>query len=77
MNADHADALRLLAASPGGVEDPQEATMTSIDRLGFRLRVRTPERWQSLRIPFRASTETPEAAREALVEMVRRARSAS
>ena|SRR5687767_5059170 len=34
MNADHADALVLLAGVFGGTES-QEATMTAVDRLGF------------------------------------------
>ena len=81
MNADHADALLLLARAFGGADTPEEAGldeagMTGIDRLGFRLRVRSGERWQSLRIPFPESIETPGAAREALVSMVREARGA-
>ena len=40
MNADHADSLALLARSFGeaGVE---EAAMTSVDRLGFHLRLKS------------------------------------
>lgn len=74
MNADHADALLLIAQAMGGIEDAEEATMTSIDRLGFRMRVRSGERWQSRRIPFPESIETPGAARKALVAMVKAAR---
>ncbi len=76
MNEDHREALVLLACHQGEVEGGEEATMTSVDRLGFRLRVRSGERWQSRRIAFSASVETPEAARQELVEMTRSARSA-
>jgi len=74
MNADHADALVLLAEALGGVEGVEEAKMTGIDRLGFRVRARSGERWQSRRIPFSESIESPGAARKALVEMVRSVR---
>ena len=74
MNADHADALILLAQTLGGAEDAQEAKMTSVDRLGFRLRMRSSERWQSRRIPFSESVKDSGAARKALVAMVKAAR---
>jgi heme iron utilization protein len=38
MNADHKDALVLLARAFAGIES-QEATMTAVDRLGFYVRV--------------------------------------
>src|SRR5258705_8106080 len=38
MNTDHKDALVLLARSLAGIES-QEAAMTSVDRLGFRVRL--------------------------------------
>src|SRR5579862_7134887 len=40
MNADHKDALVLLARKSAGIES-QEAAMTSVDRLGFHVRLRT------------------------------------
>src|ERR1035438_2759548 len=42
MNADHKDALILLAKRFAGIE-AQEAEMTSIDRLGFHLRLKTQD----------------------------------
>jgi hypothetical protein len=39
MNADHVDAMILLARSHAGIE-ATEATMTSVDRLGFSLRLK-------------------------------------
>src|SRR5262249_7888626 len=43
MNEDHADALLLLARSFGS-PDAEQATMTSVDHLGFHLRLNSGER---------------------------------
>ena len=51
MNADHVDAMILLARSHAGVE-ATEATMTSVDRLGFTLRLKTNEGMKGIRINF-------------------------
>jgi hypothetical protein len=74
MNEDHADALRLYARVFAGV-DAAEATMTSVDRMGFRVRVREGERLRGLRINFPREVRTTGDARTVLVEMVREARS--
>src|ERR1700736_4348927 len=42
MNGDHRDALVLIAGAFAGVE-AQAATITAIDRLGFHVRLMTPE----------------------------------
>jgi putative heme iron utilization protein len=42
MNADHVDAMILLARTHAGIE-AKEASMTAVDRLGFHLRLRTAE----------------------------------
>jgi len=42
MNADHRDALVLIARVFAGI-DSQEAAMTSVDRLGFHARLKTQE----------------------------------
>jgi heme iron utilization protein len=76
MNADHADALVLYCKAFAGV-DVEAATMTGVDRLGFRLRARTGERLQGLRINFTREVRTTKEAREVLVEMVRQARGAA
>jgi putative heme iron utilization protein len=73
MNADHADALVLYSKAFGGV-DAEAATMTAIDRMGFRVRARTGDRLQGLRINFPREVRTPMDARTVLVEMVREAR---
>jgi heme iron utilization protein len=73
MNADHADALILLARNYAGIE-AQEATMTSVDRLGFNVRLKTPERIRGARIAFLREATTPTETRKILVEMVKQAR---
>jgi heme oxygenase (biliverdin-IX-beta and delta-forming) len=73
MNADHRDALVLLARVLAGV-DSQEAAMTSVDRLGFHVRLRTADGIRGARIAFSREVSNPVETREVLVEMVRRAR---
>jgi putative heme iron utilization protein len=73
VNRDHADALRLLARVLARVE-ADEATMVSVDRLGFKLRIRTGARLASARIAFPREARTPEATRATLIELVRDAR---
>ena len=73
MNADHVDAMILLARSQAGWEASQ-ANMTSVDRLGFSLSLKTDEGAKGVRINFPYEVATPEQTRSALVEMVRQAR---
>jgi len=73
MNADHKDALFLLAKRFADVE-AQDAEMTSIDRLGFHLRLKTKDGVRGTRIAFSREVATPAESREVLVEMVRLAR---
>jgi len=73
MNADHAGAMILLARKYAGIE-ANEAAMTAIDRVGFHLRLRTADGMKGTRINYPGEVRTPEDARKALVEMVRRAR---
>jgi hypothetical protein len=73
MNADHVAAMILLARTHSGIE-ATEATMTSVDRLGFFLRLKTAEGVKGARINFLREVVTPQEAREVLVEMVREAR---
>lgn len=76
MNADHADALVLYCKAFAGV-DADEATMTSVDRMGFRVRVKSGERLQGLRINFPRDARNANECRVVLVEMVRDARAKS
>jgi hypothetical protein len=76
MNADHADALVLYCSAFARV-DAKQATMTGIDRMGFRVRARSGDRLQGLRINFPREVRTPMEARAVLVEMVKTARAST
>ncbi len=69
MNADHVEAMVLLARTHAGIV-ATEATMTSVDRLGFSLRLKTNDGFKGARINFLREVATPMATREVLVEMV-------
>lgn len=73
MNADHADALVLLAAVHADLEG-RDATMTAVDRLGFHLKLEVDGRYRGCRIAFPRPVETTEETRRVMVEMVRQAR---
>jgi putative heme iron utilization protein len=75
MNADHFDSMILLARSHAQLE-ATEATMTSVDRMGFNLRLKTNEGVKGARINFPHEVTSSQAARAALVAMVQQARSA-
>ncbi len=73
MNADHQDALILLARAFAGME-AKEAVMTSVDRLGFHVRIKTEEGMKGARVAFPSEVSTPLETRKMLVEMVQQAR---
>jgi len=73
MNADHKDALIVLAKVFAGIES-QEAAMTAVDRLGFHVRLKTAEGMKGTRIAFLREVRDPGQARKVLVEMVQQAR---
>jgi putative heme iron utilization protein len=73
MNTDHRDALIMLARTCAGIES-QEATMTSVDRLGFHVRLKTLEGMKGARIGFLREVSNPAETRKLLVEMVEQAR---
>jgi hypothetical protein len=51
--------------------------MTSVDRLGFTLRLKTNDAVKGVRINFLREVATAQETRAALVEMVRHARAGS
>ena len=73
MNADHKDAMVLLAHRFAQIE-AQEATMTAVDRLGFHVRLKTSEGMKGARVAFTREVRSSDEARKVLVEMVRGAR---
>jgi heme iron utilization protein len=76
MNADHADALRLLVREFASL-DADEARMTAVDRLGFDVRLKTGDRVHGARIPFLSEVKSVEESRKMPVAMTRRATSGS
>jgi putative heme iron utilization protein len=73
MNADHKDALVLIARAFAGIHS-LEATMTSVDRLGFHVRLKTQDGMRGARVAFLREVRNPKEAREVLIEMVQQAR---
>jgi len=74
MHTDHKDALVLLAREFARIES-QEATMITVDRLGFHARLKTQEGMRGARVAFLREVSNPAEARMVLVEMVQQARS--
>ncbi|OJY46851.1 DUF2470 domain-containing protein [Pseudonocardia sp. 73-21] len=75
MNDDHADSLVLFARVFAGRTDTVEARMVGCDRYGFAMLTRDAGgEEKDLRLPFRSDVTTPDAARAAMVELVREAR---
>lgn len=70
MNHDHADALVKYARGLARVT-ADEATMIAVDRLGFRLRVRSGDRLHAVRIAFPREVRTLADARTVLIHMLR------
>ena len=75
MNADHRDALVLIAGKFAGIE-AQAATMTAVDRLGFHTRLMTSDGVRGARIAFLREVRSPADTRTVLVEMTQQARKA-
>ena len=73
VNADHKDALILLAKRFAGIE-ALEVEMTSVDRLGFHVRLKTQDGVRGARIAFLREVRNPAQTREVIVEMVQQAR---
>ena len=73
MNADHEDALILLAKRFAGIE-AQEANMTAVDRLGFQVRLKTQDGMRGARIAFLREVRNSVQTREVFVAMVQQAR---
>jgi putative heme iron utilization protein len=73
MNTGHGEALRILAQAFAGIES-QEAAMTSVDRLGFQVRLKTPDGPRGARIAFTSEVSNPVEARNVLIDMLAQAR---
>src|SRR6202008_434178 len=69
MNADHKDALVMLAHT-FAQNDPTEGTMPTVDRLGFHVRLNTAEGMRGARIAFLHEVRNAAKTRKFLVEIV-------
>jgi len=76
MNRDHADALIAYARHFAG-ESADEVAMVAVDRLGFKLRVRSGRRLHSARIAFPREVTSAGESRTVLIEMLATARGAT
>jgi putative heme iron utilization protein len=76
MNDDHPDATLAYARTFGRIPTATRALMTAIDRYGFELLAVTSDGEQQVRIPFTEDVTSPDAARRALIALVRDARAA-
>lgn len=73
MNEDHRDSLIALAREFTGIE-AEDASMTSVDRLGFNVRLRAGSEVFSRRVGFTKEARSKEEARKVIVEMVNMAK---
>jgi putative heme iron utilization protein len=73
MNTDHADALRHITRHFANL-DAEQATIVSLDRLGFAIRARTAEGIKGTRIQFPEPVTSREQARKVMVAMTKQAR---
>ena len=76
MNADHAEALVTYCRHYAGVP-ADSATMTAVDRLGFRVRARCGDALHGVRINFPSEVRSSTEVRTVLVAMLRDARTSS
>lgn len=74
MNDDHAEALRLYARAFTRATSAEDVVMTGVDRYGFEMSVATPAGRRPARIAFASDVTTTTAARQALVALVKEAR---
>jgi len=75
MNADHADAMVLLARHFADVSGTA-ATMVGVDRHGFEMSVLTEQGPRQVRLPFADDVNSPDEVRQSLIGMLREARAA-
>lgn len=72
-NADHRDALVLLTRVFAGI-GAEEVEMTSVDRLGFHVRAKTPDGMRGARIAFLREVRDSADTRKVMIEMTQQAR---
>jgi putative heme iron utilization protein len=67
MNTHHGNALIEMARAFAGIES-EEVTMTSVDRLGFNVRFKTPDGTRGVRIAFMREVKNPEETRNVVAD---------
>jgi putative heme iron utilization protein len=75
LNADHAEALALMAKTLAGYPDTIAATCTGADRYGLDLKITTERGIAYPRVSYAEPLDSPDQLRSATVELTRRARS--
>jgi heme oxygenase (biliverdin-IX-beta and delta-forming) len=75
LNADHAEALTLMAKTLAGYPDTISATCTGADRYGLDLKIITERGVAYPRVGYAEPLDSPDQLRSATVELTRRARS--
>lgn len=73
INTQHQETLLLLARECGKL-NAEQASITTMDRLGFHLRVKTPDRMQGGRFAFTNPVRNAEEARAGLTELAKMAK---
>lgn len=73
INTQQQETLLLLARECGKL-NAEHASITTMDRLGFHLRVKTPDRMQGGRFAFTAPVRNAEEARAAFADLAEKAR---
>ncbi len=76
MNEDHKDAMASYCRAFSKARDFDEVVMTSVDRYGFEVSVRTKAGARPVRFAFSSPVDGPAAVRKEMVDLVRRARAA-
>ena len=74
LNADHPDALLIMAKAFSKYSDATEAKCTRADRYGLDLQVETPEGEKATRVSFTDRIDKPGGLRAATVDLARRSR---
>ncbi len=74
MNADHAEALVLMARAFAGQDGATEAVMTAVDRYGFDVVASGPGGRAAVRIGWGTVVDDPDDVRPEMVRLVREAR---
>jgi putative heme iron utilization protein len=74
MNVDHKEAMSAYCHAFSKARDFDDVVMTSVDRYGFEMSVRTPNGVRPVRLAFSSPVTSADAVRKEMVDLVKRAR---